>query len=192
MEDSLSRKKDEEIVSLVQSDRVELFGVLMQRYEAKIKRYARKFFSNKEDINDVVQEVFIKAYKNIESFDTKKKFSPWLYRIAHNEFINALKKKKVVLPLLDLDTFFPHFNKPEDIREKIDRKIDYELIEKCLDGLDFKYREAIVLHYFEGMSYREIAEVMQIPVSTVGIRIKRAKESIKSICEKIGYKYGTK
>lgn len=184
----VSGKKDEEIAHLVQNDNIELFGVLIERYEVKIKRYARKFLSDKEDINDVVQEIFIKVYKNIESFDIKRKFSSWLYRIAHNELINALKKKKrKTLPLLNLDVFLPYYYKNEDIDEKIDKKRMQGIIDKCLDDLDFKYQEPIVLHYFEELSYKEISDVMEIPVSTVGIRIKRAKEKIKLICKKLGY-----
>lgn len=184
----VSGKKDEEIAHLVQNDNIELFGVLIERYEVKIKRYARKFLSDKEDINDVVQEIFIKVYKNIESFDIKRKFSSWLYRIAHNELINALKKKKrKTLSLLDLDVFLPYYYKDEDLDEKIDKKRMQEIIDKCLDDLDFKYQEPIVLYYFEELSYKEISDVMEIPVSTVGIRIKRAKEKIKLICEKLGY-----
>ena len=184
----VSGKKDEEIAHLVQNDNIELFGVLIERYEVKIKRYARKFLSDKEDINDVVQEIFIKVYKNIESFDIKRKFSSWLYRIAHNELINALKKKKrKTLPLLNLDVFLPYYYKNEDLGEKIDKKRMQEIIDKCLGDLEFKYQEPIVLYYFEELSYKEISDVMEIPVSTVGIRIKRAKEKIKLICEKLGY-----
>lgn len=184
----VSGKKDEEIAHLVQNDNIELFGVLIERYEVKIKRYARKFLSDKEDINDVVQEIFIKVYKNIESFDIKRKFSSWLYRIAHNELINALKKKKrKTLPLLNLDVFLPYYYKNEDLDEKIDKKRMQGIIDKCLDDLDFKYQEPIVLHYFEELSYKEISDVMEIPVSTVGIRIKRAKEKIRLICKKLGY-----
>jgi len=184
----VSGKKDEEIAHLVQNDNIELFGVLVERYEVKIKRYARKFLSDKEDINDVVQEIFIKVYKNIESFDIKRKFSSWLYRIAHNELINALKKKKrKTLPLLDLDVFLPYYYKNEDLNEKIDKKRMQEIIDKCLYDLEFKYQEPIVLYYFEELSYKEISDVMEIPVSTVGIRIKRAKEKIKLICKKLGY-----
>ena len=111
-----------------------------------------------------------------------------MYRIAHNELVNTLKKKKRnVLPLLNLDIFLPYYYKNEDLNLEIDKKRMRETIDKCLDNLDFKYQEPIVLHYFEGLSYKEIADVMEIPVSTVGIRIKRGKEKIKSICKKLGY-----
>jgi RNA polymerase sigma-70 factor (ECF subfamily) len=71
----------------------EAFGIVVDRYLPKIKRYAKKFIFNREDIDDLVQDVFLKAYANVFSFDSDKKFSPWVYRIAHNEFVNAIKKK---------------------------------------------------------------------------------------------------
>jgi len=178
------QQSDEEIVAQIQLGGVDLFGVLIERYEKKMMRYARKFLSDSEDIKDVIQEVFIKAYKNIKSFDTKRKFSTWLYRIAHNELINVFKKRKT-LPLFDSDVFLPHNLHDNNLVQQIDRQDMREMIDKCLDQLEPKYRETIVLYYFEELSYKEIADTMQIPISTVGIRIKRAKEKMKSIYEKL-------
>ena len=189
MGDEISHQKvDEELALLVQSGKVEFFDFLIERYENKIRRYSRKFLSDYEDINDILQDVFIKAYKNIQSFDTKRKFSPWLYRIAHNELVNALKKKKRnPLPLFDLDVFFPQYFSDNSLNQQIDRQDMREIIDKCLDKLELKYREPIILYYFEELNYKEIADVMQIPISTVGIRIKRAKKIMRSICKKLGY-----
>ncbi|MDD2732256.1 MAG: RNA polymerase sigma factor [Candidatus Pacebacteria bacterium] len=187
MGEDASLKNDEEIVKLVQSGKIEFFSLLVDRYENKIKRYGKNFISNKEDINDIIQEVFIKAYKNIQSFDVNRKFSSWLYRIAHNEMVNALRKKKF-LPLMffDLDILFPHscYN---NIDNHIDQKDMKKMIDGCLDKLEPKYREPVALHYLEGLSYKEISDIMQIPISTVGVRIKRAKNTMKSILKKIGY-----
>jgi len=186
-----SEQEDEIIAALVQSGQSVLFSTLVKRYEEKMKRYARKFLSDDDDKKDIVQEIFIKAYVNIKSFDTKRKFSSWLYRIAHNELVNNLKKKnKSFLPLFDLDTFSPHYYFNNDkANENIDRKNTMELIDKCFDELNAKYKEPVVLYYLENLSYKEIADVMSIPVSTVGIRIKRAKKMMKSIFEKNGYKH---
>ena len=85
---------DEAITKRVQQGDVEAFALLMDRYEKKITRYARKFLSQPDDVKDIVQDVFVKVYVNIKSFDVKRRFSPWIYRIAHNEFVNALKKNK--------------------------------------------------------------------------------------------------
>ena len=191
MRDEVSRQKvDEEVALLIQSGKIEFFDILLERYEEKIRRYSRKFLSDHEDINDVLQDIFIKAYKNIRSFDAKRKFSPWLYRIAHNELINALKKKKKnPLPLFDLDVFFPqHLSDNNSLGEQTERREMAELIGKCLGRLEPKYREPVILYYLEELSYKDIAEVMRIPVSTVGIRIKRAKEIMRTICKKLGYK----
>jgi len=190
MGEESSQQKDEEIVRQIQSGKIGLFAVLINRYEDKIKRYSRKFLSDHEDINDVLQDIFIKVYKNIRSFDTKRKFSSWLYRIAHNELINTLKKrKKKTLSLFDLDILFPQSanDSSNSLNQQIDRKDMEKIIDKCIDQVELKYREPIILYYFGGLNYREIADVMQIPISTVGIRIKRGKEIMRSIFEKSGY-----
>ncbi len=174
----ISNQKDEEIVILVQSGKIDLFKILIERYEEKIKRYVRKFLASKEDINDVVQSIFIKAYVNIQSFDSKRKFSSWLYRIAHNESINVLKKK-THLPLIELDVFVPHSLRDNSLEQDIEREDMRKTIDHCLDQLEPKYREPIILYYFEELSYKEISDVMKIPVSTVGVRIKRAKEILR-------------
>lgn len=187
MEENYSQKSDEEIAHLVQLGEIELFGILIERYEEKMKRYARKFLADSEDINDALQEIFLKVYKNIKSFDKKKKFSTWLYRIAHNELVNILKKKKSVLSFLDLDMFLPAPFDYKSFEQDIDRKEMEKILDKCLDRLEPKYKEPIILFYFENLSYQEIADILEIPVSTVGIRIKRAKEKIRKIYQKLGY-----
>ena len=187
MEQDISQQNDEEIAHLVQSGKTELFGVLVDRYESRMKRYARKFLSDNEDINDVLQEIFIKTYANIQSFDAKRKFSTWLYRIAHNELVNTLKKKKRILPLFDLDVFLPYDLHDNKLLQQINHQDTQKMLDKCLDQLKPKYREPIILFYLEGLSYKEIAEVIRVPISTVGIRIKRAKNIMKSIFNKLGY-----
>ena len=177
---------DEEIASLVQSGEVEPFSVLVERYETKIIRYAKKFLFNYEDAEDRTQEVFIKAYINIQSFDTSKRFSPWLYRIAHNEFINAIKKKsREPLPLFEPDVLFPHFVSKENADKEINEKELRSALDNCLDKLNPRYREPLVLYYFEELSYKEIADVLRIPISTVGIRLQRGRKKLHSLCQKL-------
>lgn len=181
MRQKASERTDEEIAQLVQAGNIEPFGELVKRYEAKMMRYARKFLSISEDIEDVVQEVFIKAYVNIKSFDSKKKFSSWFYRIAHNEFVNALKKhkRKRVFSFFELDILLP-YSFVEDVKDA-DRQETQKMVDKCLDKLEPKYREPIILYYLEDLNYREIADILRIPISTVGIRLKRARQKLKKI-----------
>ncbi len=171
----MAEQSDEMIAQLVQSGDTESFGILVERYEQKIKRYAKRFLFGHDDVHDVVQDVFIKAYVNIKSFDTKRTFSPWLYRIAHNEFINAIKKRgKERLTFFDSDTLFPHpiYEKYEDTVEFSQEAGELKkALEVCIDKLDPKYREPLVLYYYEEIDYKEIADILQIPISTVGIRL---------------------
>lgn len=177
---------DEEIARRVQSGEVEPFGMLVERYEAKMMRYAKKFLFSYNDIEDLIQNIFLKAYVNIQSFDPSRKFSSWLYRIAHNEFINTIKKKgKEPLPFFDPDAIFPHPVAKEDIEKDINNKELRQTLDQCLDKLDPKYREVLVLYYFEEFNYREIADILHIPMATVGIRLKRGKETMRSLYKKL-------
>ena len=178
-------QSDEVVASAVQAGNIDAFGELIHRYEEKMKRYAKRFLFGYDEADDVIQEIFIKAYTNIKSFDTSRKFSPWLYRIAHNEFVNEIRKRsKEKISFFDPDTLFPHPVAKESPEHDAEEKETKKMLEKSLSLLDPKYREPLVLFYIEDLSYKEIAEVMEIPVATVGIRIKRGKETLRLHYEK--------
>ncbi len=177
--------KDEVIARRVQDGRIDDFSLLMNRYEKKITRYGKKFLYHPDDIKDIVQEIFTKAYVNIRSFDATRKFSPWIYRIAHNEFVNALKKKKSEkISFIDFDMFFPHPAAKESADGDVDRADLRRLLDDHIGKMPAKYREPLVLYYFEELSYREIADVLRLPVSTVGIRLQRGKRILKKAMDK--------
>lgn len=181
---------DEEIAIKIQYGDDQSFGILMQRYEQKLTRYGRKFLSADEDIKDMVQEVFIKAFMSIQSFDHRQRFSPWVYRIAHNHFVDALKKKsREKVFYFDLDVFFPNLIARETADSETNREDLKIMLDKCLNKLNAKYREPLVLYYFENMDYKEISDILQIPVSTVGVRLQRGKTMMKKIFEKSGETY---
>ncbi len=183
MEQSLS---DEQLAKKTQDGDKQAFNELVRRYEAKITRYGRKFLFNYEDVLDAVQDVFIKAYVNIESFTVSRKFSTWLYRIAHNTFINVIKKKgREQVSFFDFDTFF-QFNVADttSLSGDLMRREEAAELGEALSHMDPKYREPLVLYYFEQKSYQEIADIMHIPVATVGVRLKRARENVKKYLPK--------
>ena len=173
---------DENLVALVQNGDIETFGSLVERYEQKMLRYAGKFLFDHDNAQDVVQEVFITAYTNIASFDLTKRFSPWLYRIAHNYFINEIKKKsREPIMSFDADIFLPKLffnNDPE--KDILDKELK-ELLDLCINKINSKYKEVLILYYFEGLSYREIADILHIPLSAVGIRLNRGKKAMQKI-----------
>jgi len=182
---------DEQIASLVQNGDKEKFGLLIDRYQSKLTRYGRKFLARRENIEDIVQDVFISTYQNIQDFDTSLKFSSWVYRIAHNAFVNGLKKQSISpITSLDLDVLLSYqvYEDP-DVRERETKELK-KMIDSCLDTLKPKYREVIVLHYIEDFSYKEISDILKIPTGTVGIRIKRAKEELRKSYQELEKKYG--
>jgi RNA polymerase sigma-70 factor (ECF subfamily) len=181
---------DEDLARMVQNGQTEKFGEIMKRYSPKLFRYGRKFLSDPDNIEDVVQDVFIKTYKNINSFDTSQRFSPWIYRIAHNTYINAIKKQNSgPLFLFDFDTLMSHTVVPDDpILKEREQKEVREFVEKGLSEIEPRYREILVLYYIEDLSYKEIADILQVPIGTVGVRVMRAKKILKDKYEELGLK----
>lgn len=172
---------DEQVALRVQAGDAEAFGELIARYQPKLSRYAGKFLADTDDAADVIQDVFIKAYENINSFDATRRFSPWIYRIAHNEFVNALKKRAASRTVFtfDIDTIVPYLAASDTADSAALERDMREMLETHLDKLDAKYREPVVLYYLEGMEYKEIADVLRIPVSTVGVRLARARAALR-------------
>lgn len=182
MDPSPNSPTDEKIALEVQQGNIDSFRLLVEKYQGKLLRYGKKFLSSRHDIEDLVQDIFLKAYKNIQSFDTRKKFSPWIYRVAHNEFINAIQKnKRLPIPIFNFDELLPHLITEEILEQELDKKKLQGMLNKSLDKINIKYREPLILYYFEEMNYQEIADILQTPTSTVGIRLKRGKYFLKKL-----------
>lgn len=168
---------DEALAHKVQSGDSSVFGVIVERYAERLTRYGRRYLAREEDIEDVIQDVFLRAYENIQSYNREYRFSPWIYRIAHNAFVNVLRKQsKRSFEFFDFDTLISPLRHPE---EEVGMLQMTELLEEQLNTLAPKYREVIILHYYENLSYEEIAEVLHVPIGTVGVRLKRAREELK-------------
>lgn len=176
---------DAELVEVITGGDTERFGELMERYESKLLRYTIYLIHDGVLAQDVVQETFIKTYKNLRGYNPKYKFSSWIYRIAHNEAMSAVRAKKHVAEDIDVETVKEPSDEPSIIRE-IDQTILRGNLQMCLDTLDARYREVLMLQYYENMRYDEIADVLHIPPSTVGVWSLRGKARLKKLCEEKG------
>lgn len=170
---------DEELIIRVRTSDKELYSKIVERYEKKLLRYADLLIKNKDKAEDIVQQSFIKAYVNLNGFNTNKKFSSWIYRIVHNEAMNIIKKYKKETPLkLDAD-----FKSAENVEEEYLRKELINSANNCLNEMPVIYREPLALQYLEEKSYDEISDILHLPIGTVAVRIKRAKALMKKICQ---------
>jgi len=169
---------DEQLVLVIRENESELYSHIINRYNAKLSRYLAKFINDPDELEDVLQDVFIKAYRNLYGFDVKRKFSSWIYRIAHNEAVNHLKKNSRVKVSLD-EVEYKIVDEKIDLGSKIDKKILKKNIGKSLEKIGFKYREVLMLFFFEDKSYEEISDILRIPVNTVGTLILRGKKLLK-------------
>lgn len=176
---------DEEIVKLALTDK-EQFGVLMVRYEAPLRRYiARLGIKNPDDQLDVLQDIFLKVYRNLNGFDQKLKFSSWIYRISHNEAISSYRKKNVRPEghlVADSEEILSFVSGSMDSAEvEFDKTVNAKTVNKALLSLDGKYREVLLLRFFEHKEYDEISDILQIPIGSVGTLIHRGKKQLASV-----------
>lgn len=181
---SNSQVEDTKIVAEVINGNPEAYAELILRYESKLIRYVTYLIHDHTAASDVVQETFIKAYQNLRSYNHKYKFSSWIYRISHNEAMNAVKKLQRISGA-DIDEL-PEIGYEPRLDELIDKKILARDVHGCLGKLEPKYREVVQLIYFEHMKYEEASDVLHVPTSTIGVRLSRAKSRLKEICEKRG------
>lgn len=176
----LAKLSDEKVIAIVRTKDKEVYAEIIKRYQAKLMRYASYIMRDEHMSADVVQESFIKAYINLNGFNTRKKFSSWIYRIVHNEAMNALNKHKRQRPIDDQFEFDSGVN----LEDKFIRNELISQAHRCLEQMPIIYREPISLFYLENKSYEEISDILRIPIGTVGTRVNRAKGIMKKICQK--------
>ena len=171
---------DEEIVEKTRSLDQEFYAVLMERYQGKLLRYAINLIKDEDKAADVVQESFIKAFINLNGFDVKKKFSSWIYRIIHNEAMNIVIKHQREIKIPEgID-----FKSEEDIEKNFEQKEIGARVQKCLGKMPLLYSEPLTLYYIDEKSYKDISDILRIPMGTVATRISQAKILMKNICQK--------
>ena len=173
---------DEELVRKTLDDK-RFFAVLVDRYEAKLRRYITRLgVRDPEDQLDVLQEIFLKTYRNLNGFDTSLQFSSWIYRIAHNEAVSWYRKKNVRPEghlIADSEELISFLSAKEDTQEVVfDKHINAQVVNDALMKIDEKYREVIILRFFEHKEYEEISDILKIPVGSVGTLLHRGKKQL--------------
>lgn len=179
-------KSDEQIVALTLKNQ-DYYLCIMKRYETKLLNYILKISNiSREDAEDTLQEVFVKAYQNLNEFDLNYKFSNWIYRIARNTTISVFRQKKVRPQTIswedkDLNNIL---KSTLDVEKANIQRSDYERILRLIYQLPLKYKEVLILKFVEGKDYQEISDILHKPMGTIATLINRAKKFLKQGLEK--------
>jgi len=179
---------DEQLVKLSLKDQ-DSFYYLIRRYEPKILGYIRRTTKiSSDDCEDLLQDIFIKVYRNLNQFNQKLKFSSWIYRIAHNEIITLYRKKKTYSAAIDSFTanedaslLAGFIGETSEIENDFVSRENAMEVRAVLDKLPDKYQEVLILRYLEDKSYNEIGDILRKPAGTVATLINRAKSKFKKI-----------
>ena len=184
---------DRELVRRAQAEDKQAFEELVRRHQHRVFAVAGGILRRREDVEDIAQQVFVKAYFSLKRFDQRAAFSTWLYKITVNECWDLLRKKKA-RPLVyesdlseDQGQQFQAMGAKETTEPDISEKLeDRERVERLLEGLDPRDRMMLVLKEVEGFAVDEIAEILDLNANTVKVRLFRARRRIVNQAKKRG------
>jgi RNA polymerase sigma-70 factor, ECF subfamily len=176
---------DRELVRRAQAGTKEAFEELVRRHQHRVFAVAGGILRRREDVEDIAQQVFVKAYFSLKRFDQRAAFSTWLYKITVNECWDLLRKKKVRPLLYESDLSEEQAqqfsaserlqSRAQDVSDKLEAQ---QRVERLLDGLDERDRMMLILKEVEGFAIEEIAEILDLNANTVKVRLFRARRRI--------------
>lgn len=179
---------DADVVRRILDGEADLFEVLVERYRLRLFRFVQRFTNDAEDARDVTQDVFLKVYGALDSYDSKYKFSTWLFRIAGNAAIDHLRRRRIRALPLDLGPdeeggerrVDPKETRPDPYEDLARRRLRTAL-DAAIERLPDDYRELISLRHYGELPYEEIAELKGMPLGTVKNKLFRARQALRDL-----------
>lgn len=165
---------EQQITQLVLAGQTDQFRLIVERYQGPVRSMVRNFFANSNLCEDIAQEVFLAAYKNLSSFDQSRcSFSTWLFTITKHKCINVLRKKKPITA-----ETLPEKEVNPNPTENLENEEFFAQLDAALDNLPIKYKTIFILAEFHNLTYEQISQVEAIKVGTVRSRLHRAKQML--------------
>lgn len=168
--------EDDALIRQCLDGRVEAFGSLVDRYQTVLYNLALRMVNDTQDAEDITQNVFLKAYEKLDHYDPAYKFFSWIYRMAVNESLNLLQRRR---PFASLDTDYASL--ADTPAEAYEREDVSERVGSAVLELSPEDRALISLKHFQDLSYEELAFVFEIPVKTVKSRLYTARQRLKDV-----------
>ncbi len=190
----IKKESEEEIIRRIREGNIDAYKILVDRYADEIASLCFRYLNDATAAEDATQDVFLKAYQALEHWEPRAKFKTWLYRIAINHCINIIRRKNLV-PFIPLDAN-PRENPgnpggpqhasglPTAESKAIERERQ-RLIYRTILELPENHRQVIILYYYQNLSYKEMAEILNVSISSIESRLFRAKKNLAKKLEKI-------
>lgn len=191
LQKSINNWDEKDIIREINKWNIEKYSLIVEKYEKKLLSYILKKSSIPlEDAENLLQDIFIKVYENINSYNEDYTFNSWIYKITYNYLIDNYKKeknKKLKTDSLDdllwIDNNFTILNfledKKQDIVKNLHKKELLEILMKSLNEIDEKYKDVLVLKYFEWLKYSEISDILKISINTIKTLVSRWQKKLK-------------
>jgi RNA polymerase sigma-70 factor, ECF subfamily len=176
---------DREIVARCRSGDREAFAKLVLKYQSRVLTLATRILDNRSEAEDIAQDIFVKVFQSLHDFRGTSRFSTWLYRITVNHCLNHLRRRTRQLQTLvvtDAEEWIQE-SAASNPHKTLEQKERWALVQAKLQLLSPEHRTIILLRDFEGLSYEEIAEVLQLEDGTVKSRLHRARMELKALLE---------
>lgn len=169
---------DKVIVTNILNGKIQDFAVVVKNTEKLVTQIVRKMTTNEDNQKDLIQDIYLKAYQNLSSFQFKSKLSTWIANIAYNTTINYLKKKKI--PVIEIEnTNDSKFIVTENAELESIQKETLEILSQEINKLPLLYKTLITLYHLEELSNKEIAEITNLPEGTIKSYLSRARKILK-------------
>jgi RNA polymerase sigma-70 factor (ECF subfamily) len=171
----MSDFQDDALVTLARAGSSEAFDELVGRYQAPVTRLAYRLTRDADEAKDVAQDAFLRAFRRLETFHPDRPFARWLFVIARNASLDAIRRRRRAATLPSGDDLTVELG-PEDYALRNDES---ERVQHALDALPEHYRSVLQLYYVSDLRYREIADALGIPLGTVKTYLSRAKRRLR-------------
>ena len=193
---SLEAHEDHELVALAQTrgnKDSRPFRLLMERHQNTVWRVCYNFFNNADDAEDLAQEVFLKAYRNLHRFEGRSSFKTWVYRIAINTSQNEIRRRsrRPQASETTLETAAEFIPSNQSVESTVQQRSRYEVLAQALQQLKPHEFKALMLKDIEGKPYQEIAEELDISLSAAKMRVQRARGALKKQFDLLNQSEGT-
>ena len=180
----MNHQDDHQLINAIRAGQTEVYAVLVKRYERLVFSLALRMMKNREDAEEVAQDVFVKAYRALNTYKGDAKFSSWLYRITYNRSLDMLARKKRQPAFADTETIAEtNFNEIENVLDQMERQAQQQLVQQAIDKLEAEDAFIVTVYYYKEHTVTEIAEMTGLSESNIKIKLFRSRKKLFNLLQ---------